>query len=168
MLQKPDSIKPRGVFEVTLYDKDGNVKCKRKLNNGVVDVGINKLLDIMFGSDAKISTWYIGLISSSGYSGLSSSDTMGSHGGWTEFTGYSDTDRQAWTAGSASGKAISNASPVTVTANTSGTVKGFFISSDDTKGGTSGVLWATSLFADGDMSVVSSDVIGVVYTVSAS
>jgi hypothetical protein len=76
--------------------------------NDITNVGKNYILDTMFhdGSQIASSAWCIGLISSSGYTALAAADTMGSHAGWTEFTGYSQGTRVAWAPGAASGQAI--------------------------------------------------------------
>ena len=69
-------------------------------------------------------------------------------------------------AGTAATQAITNASAVVFTANATATVNGAFIVNDNTKGGTSGTLWTTGSFSS-SISVVSTDVIRVTYTVSA-
>jgi hypothetical protein len=135
-------------------------------NNTVVNVGKNKILDVMFNSATPITTWYIGLISSASYSVIAAADTMGSHAGWTEFTGYSESVRQTWGSGAAASQSVTNATPATFTANTGGTVKGIFVTSVNTKGGTTGTLWSAGLFSGGDVTVASSDELKTTYTLS--
>lgn len=162
----------KGVFKVTCTDKDGKLKWEETLHNGVVDVGINKLLDIMFGATAKISTWYLGLIDSGSYTGLSAADTLASHAGWTENTSYTvtagATQRGTWTPAAASGKSVANTSAVAFTMTGSGTVKGFMLCSDQLKATNTGTLWATALFATGDQVVASADILNITYTISAA
>jgi hypothetical protein len=117
------------------------------------------------GTQIASTSWFGGLISSSGYSALSASDTMSSHSGWAEFTGYTQSTRVAWGPGTPASQSITNASPMTFDINATGTLKGIFITSNSTKSGTSGKLWATGLFS-ADVPVVSGDQMKVTYTVS--
>lgn len=163
----------KGVYEVECRDKFGNLKWKERLENGVADVGINKLLDIQFGATAKFATWYMGLIDSGSFSALAAGDTLASHAGWTEATGYtiaggSAVNRATWTPAAAAGKAVSNSAAVVFTSTGSATIKGFFLCTDQAKATNTGNLWATALFASGDQAIVTSDILNVTYTISAA
>jgi len=149
------------------YDKDGNLKGKYDALNDIVNVGKNLLLNVMFNDGTQVAnnSWFIGLISNSGYSALAAADTMSSHAGWTEFTGYSEANRVAWGSGTATTQSTTNASAATFSINASGTVKGVFITTQNTKGGTTGTLWATALFS-ADVAVTNGDELRVTYTVS--
>lgn len=155
-------------IKVEHLDKDGNLKGIYDTFNDITNEGKNELLDIMFSDGTQIAnnSWFIGLISNSGYSALAAADTMASHAGWTEFTGYSQATRVAWGAGNPSSQSITNSSPATFDINGSGTVKGIFVVSNSTKGGTTGKLWATALFS-ADVPVSNGDQLRVTYTVSA-
>lgn len=139
-----------------------------EFNNDITNVGKNALFDIMFNSGTQILTasWFIGLISSTSYSALSATDTMASHAGWTEFTGYSQANRVAWGSGAAASQSVTNSTPATFDVTSSGTVKGIFVVSNNTKGGTSGTLWSTALFS-ADVPVVNGDQLKVTYTLNA-
>lgn len=136
--------------------------------NDITNEGKNQLFEIMFhdGTQIAASAWCIGLISNSGYSALAAGDTMASHAGWAEATGYTQSTRVAWGAGAAASQAITNSSPATFDLNATATIKGIFVASQNTKTGTSGKLWATALFS-ADVPVVSGDQLRVTYTVSA-
>lgn len=172
--RKPAGIKFKGTATWTLHDKDGNLKAgDTETLNGVADVGINKLLDIMFGATAKFATWFMGLVDSSAFSGLAAGDTEASHAGWTENTGYtisggSSVNRATWTPAAASGKSVSNTSAVAFTMTGAATIKGFFLCSDQLKATNTGTLWASALFASGDQVVANGDILNVTYTISAS
>lgn len=157
----------RGKFQIEHRDADGNLKGVYDLPNGITNVGKNLLLDVMFYSGSQVATadWCIGLISLAGYSALAAGDTMASHAGWTEFTGYNEANRVAWGQGAASSQSTTNASPATFNITGSGTVKGIFVTSEDTKSGTTGTLWSTALFA-ADVAVTNGDQLKVTYTVS--
>jgi hypothetical protein len=145
--------------------RNGEVLQEIAYNNGITDEGMNALLDIMFGADAQLTTWYISLINNSGFTALANADTMASHTGWTEFVDYDEATRGEWTEGAAAARAITNASAVVFTINGAGTLKGIFITSNSTKSGTTGTLWATAAFAS-NLTVAVSDEIRIIYTVS--
>lgn len=145
--------------------RDGNVIAEYAFPNGIVDVGMNALLGIMFNAVAQITAWYIGLIDNSGFTALANADTMASHAGWNEFTTYSEVTRVEWVEGAAAARAISNPSPSVFNITGSGTIKGIFVTSSNTKSGTTGTLWATAAFAS-NVAVVNGDQLKVTYTVS--
>lgn len=152
----------RGKFFVEHRNKDGKLIGLYRIPNGIVDVGMNFLLDCMYNTGTQSTTWYIGLIDNSGYTGVSDSDTLASHAGWTEFTGYSG-GRKTWTSGAASSRSVTNAATVDFTMTGAGAVRGIFLT--DQASGTSPVLWATALFSSA-ITVASSDVLKITYTVS--
>lgn len=152
----------RGKFFVEHRNKDGKLIGLYRIPNGIVDVGMNFLLDCMFNSGTQSATWYIGLIDNSGYTAVSDSDTNASHAGWTEFTGYSGS-RKTWTVGAASSRSVTNSSTVDFTMTSAGAVRG--IMATDQVSGTSPILWATALFSS-SITVAISDVLKITYTVS--
>jgi hypothetical protein len=158
----------KGMWKIEHLDSEGNVKGVYEFHNDIVNQGKNDLLDIMFSDGTQVAStgWYVGLISSSGYSALAAADTMASHAGWTEFTGYSETTRQAWGPGAAASQSITNSTPITFSITSNGTIKGLFVCTNDTKGGTTGRLWATGLWSTGDANVVNGDSFRATYTVS--
>jgi hypothetical protein len=163
-----DILKPRGKFYVEHRNKKGKLLGKYEVPNGIVNVGKDKILDDMFndGTQTANSAWCIGLIDNSGFSALADADTMSSHSGWNEFTSYSEANRVAWGSGAAASQSTTNSSPATFNISGSGTVKGVFVTTNNTKGGTSGTLWATALFA-ADVPVSNGDQLKITYTVSA-
>jgi hypothetical protein len=155
----------RGQFRLIHSDKDGVVKGEYDFPNGIVDVGINHLLETAFNGGTPITAWYIGLINNAGFSALAAADTMSSHSGWAEAVGYSGSTRPEWTAGTAAGRAITNSATVDFAINATATIKGIFITSSSTKSGTAGTLWSTAAFSS-NASVVSSDTLKITYTIS--
>ncbi len=114
--------------------------------NGITTEGKNDLLDTYFGGGTQITDWYQGQVDNSGFSALSDTDTAATHGGWTEFTTYSQSTRPQWTPIAASAGSITNTASVTFDITGSGTLYGMFMISEDTKSGTSGILWATAAY----------------------
>lgn len=157
----------KGHWQAEHY-RQGNFLAKYDFPNDITNQGKNSLFEIMFHDGTQIAnaSWFIGLISNSGYSALAAADTMASHAGWTEFTGYSQGTRVAWGAGAAASQSITNASPATFDITSTGTVKGIFVPSNSTKGGTTGTLWSTALFT-ADVPVANGDQLRVTYTISA-
>lgn len=139
---------------------------EQNFHNGIVDVGANLLLDVMFHDGTKVTPWYISLIDSSGYSALAAADTMASHAGWNEFTTYTEANRVEWTEGAAATRSITNASAVTFSISGSGTLKGIFVTSSNTKAGATGTLWSTALFSEPPV-VANLDTLKIFYTVGA-
>jgi hypothetical protein len=157
-----------GFYPQIEHYRDGKLLDIYSLHNDITNEGKNTILDVMFhdGTQIASTSWYVGLISNSGYSALAAADTMASHGGWTEFTGYTQSTRVAWGPGAASGQSTTNASPATFDINATGTLKGIFVTSNSTKSGTTGKLWATGLFA-ADVPVSNGDQMKITYTVSS-
>lgn len=156
----------KGVFKLE-HVRDGKVLNVQEFENGVVNVGKDAILNIMFHADPQITTWYLGLIDNAGGPTLAAADTMSSHAGWAELTAYTEANRVTWTEDAAASQSITNSTAVTFTANATNTVYGIFLTSDNTKGGTTGTLWATAAFAS-PVSVVNLDQLKVTYTVSVT
>lgn len=156
-----------------IYNADGTFNRRERLVmrfwNGITTAGINNLFNVYFGATSKAAAWYMGLIASSGYSALAAADTMSSHAGWTEETSnYSQATRPQWTPASASGGSVSNSTSVDFTITGSVTAKGVFVVNENTKGGTTGTLWATALFTSGDQALVNGQTLKVTYICSGS
>lgn len=161
-----------GVFFVECYDKEGNLKWKEESKNLVVNVGLKDMNDKYFSGSSYTATWYLGLITGPGAgTTIAAADTMSSHAGWTEDTAYSQSTRPACTFGAATTadpSVISNSSSVAVfSINGTTTIAGAFLTSNNTKGGTTGVLFSASDFqSPGDRAVVSGDTLNITYQFS--
>lgn len=156
----------KGMFHVD-HIREGKVIGHYEFNNGVVDGGFDKLLDVMFHAVTPISTWYIGLIDNVDYTAIDHTDAMNSHPGWIESIIYDEVTRVAWTEGAAASQSITNATAVVFTMNDTGVLKGVFVTSGSAKSDTTGTLWATALFT-ATVSVVSADQLKITYTITAS
>lgn len=116
-------------------------------------VGLNYIFDTYFGSRAKVSNWYVGIISATSFSSVAVSDTPASHSGWTEYTDYAETTRQLITFGTSSGGIDTNPTVVQFTANSDASIAGWFLTEVNTKGSTSGIIPCLSTFLNGTQSV---------------
>jgi len=113
-------------------------------DNGVTDVGIHYVLDTSFRGTTALTSWYALLIDNASYTGVAAADTMASHSGWIENQDYDEAVRQTLSFSAAASRAISDS--VSFTMNSTVTIKGLGVNSDNTKGGTTGTLFSTALF----------------------
>ena len=117
---------------------------------------------------------YMGLISSVSYTtGPAASDTMASHGGWTE-AGSTNAPtfaaRIAPAFGTATAGAIALSTPTSFTMTSAGTLKGAFITygtgATATLMSTAGTLLSAGTFTGGDQPVNNLNVVQVSYSLS--
>jgi hypothetical protein len=166
-----ERVKAGGVFTVQCLDKDGNLKWEAEKHNLVVNVGLKDMNDKYFTGSSYTAAWYLGLYGAASSNNPAAGDTMASHAGWTEITAYSQATRPQCVFGAATTadpSVISNTNSVAVfSINGTAVVGGAFLTSDNTKGGTTGILFSAGDFqAPGDRSVVTGDTILVTYNFS--
>jgi hypothetical protein len=162
-----DFLKFKGAYVID-HLREGHFFRRYRILNDITNEGKNLIFDVMFNGTTQIAnnSWFHGLISLTSFSALAATDVMNSHSGWTEFTSYSQSNRVAWGSGAAASQSVTNSTPTTFDISSSGTVKGIFVTSNNTKGGTTGKLWSTALF-NADVPVVNGDQLKVTYTLSA-
>jgi len=166
-----NKLKGGGVFRIECRDKNGGLKWVAESANLVVNVGLKDMNDKYFAGSAYTATWYIGLYGAGNTNNPAAGDTAASHTGWTEVTAYTQATRPQVTfsaATTADPSVINNvASPAVFSINATTTVGGAFLISNNTKGGTTGVLFSAADFAaPGDRAVVNGDTLNVRYTFS--
>ena len=164
-----ESLGAKGRYTLVCTDADGHVKWTHEEDNLVVNVGLQDMNNKYFTGSSYSATWYLGLITGPGVT-TSATDTMSSHG-FTEFTGYSQSTRVTCSFGSATSanpSVISNSSsPAAFSITSTGTIGGAFLTSNNTKSGTTGILFSEKAFSSpGDRSVVNGDTLTVTYTFS--
>jgi len=158
-------FKVSSFYEFEARDKDGNLKWRESVPNIVVNVGLDDLLDKYFKGATYSAAFYVGLKNSGS---AVAGDTMGSHGGWTENTTYSNGTRPTLTLGTVSGQSVNNsASRATFNINGTTTINGAFVTTNNTKGGTTGILYGAADFA-ASRSLGSGDTLYVTITLTAS
>lgn len=158
-----DSFKMRGFIKADCYDKDGNLKWSEENHNIVVNVGLDYILDTAMSGGTQITTFYNGL---KGSGTPAAGDTMASHGTWTEITDYSQANRPTWVEAGVSSQTLTNsASKAVFSINATVTIYGAFITTNNTKGGTTGTLICVGNFAS-SRSAISGDTLELTYSVS--
>jgi hypothetical protein len=170
-LASKDKVAAGGVFTMQCFDKEGNLKWEAKEHNLVVNGGLQDMNEKYFKGSGYTATWYIGIYGSGATNTPAAGDTAASHVGWTEVTPYSNATRPTATFGTATTadpSVINNASsPAQFNIDDTAVVGGAFLISDNTKGGTTGVLFSASDFAaPGDRSVASGDTLNILYEFS--
>ena len=143
------SVRAHGYYYHSVNGRDLQVD-----HNIIPDAAILSILNVYFGGTAKLPAWYLALFSGAVTPGanLTAANFAAT---LTEITsnteGYSEATRPQWTPDPASGGSIDNLSAkaqFTIVASSSITVEGGALVSDNTKGGTSGVLGSAGRFAN--------------------
>ena len=178
-----EGIKLQGVYKAELFRPYGIARISRRVAsffykhgkllhekvwedefcNLVVNEGLQHVLDTVFSGGTAIDPWYLGLTDDSPTP--AAGDTMASHSGWVEETGYTGS-RQEWVE-VRSGQTMTNAASVAVFPITgSATIGGAFNNEDAT--GTAGVLMSVGALTGGDRIVANLDTLNLTYTMTGS
>lgn len=168
--QNSGLLKAKGSY-IFQHVRDGQVIDEWREDNLVVDEGINHLLDVGLSNGTANPTWYVGLYKNN-YTPIAGNvmATFGGAGVANEVTTeYSESTRPTWVEAGAVSKSITNtASPAAFTFTPASTsVYGAFLTSVNTKGGTTGVLFSAVKFS-AVRTMLATDVLNVVYTVNAT
>ena len=160
-----------GVFAIQCHDKEGNLKWETATPNLVVNVGLQDMNAKYFTGVGYTAAWYLGVYGAAASNNPAASDTMLSHLGWTEVTAYSEATRPVCTFGTPTtadpSVASNTASPATFSINGTTTIGGAFLTTSNTKSGTTGTLFSAGDFASpGDRAVVAGDTLTLTYTFS--
>lgn len=162
----PSPIIVKGVYHGKIV-RDGVVIDEFESPNLVTNEGLNHLLSIELAAGTQITSWYLAPYEGN-YTPVASVTAATITAASTECTAYTQSTRQAWTAGSVSSQAVSNsASPATFTFNATKTIYGAFLISNSTKSATSGTLFSASLFGSAK-SVTSGDQLILTYSFSVT
>lgn len=118
--------------------------------NLVVTTGLNEYQKEFWTGAAYTAALFVGLVNNANFGSIALTDTAakivtgvpaGGDNQWRESTSYSESVRQTLLMGTAVAGAIDNSSSVaTFTVTTGFTLKGAFVVTNSTKGGTSGIL----------------------------
>ena len=154
-------------YIVECIGPDGKLKWTDEFDNLVTNEGLNDNLDKYLKGSAYTAAFYVGL--TDGTPTVNAADTMSSHAGWTEVTDYSESVRESLVLGTVAGQSVDNsASKASYSINATATVGGAFITTVNTKGGTTGTLYGVGAFSGGDKSVDNGDTLNVTVTCTAA
>ena len=179
---KNETVGIEGVYKVECRDAQGNLKWEESFPNLVNAVGKELMLDtLLSGSSYTVVGPYLGLISGSSPT-FAASDTMTSHGGWTEFTNYTVggsavRGTAVFAAASSTGSTPTNVTTAAASAITytitggGGTVGGCFLvtgsGASSTQGNTSGTLYSAGAFGTAKVTTAG-DTVSVTYSTTAT
>lgn len=169
-MKKSGNFQLGGVFEVVHRGVDGREKSRETIHNLVVNEGINYALDAMVNGGTQISAWYFAPWSTNTAPAATHTYAAPTN---TETTAYSESTRQEWAAGAASGQAVTNATAATITANDSVTIYGVGIvgggtgatTKGDTAGG--GKMLSSAMFST-SKSLTAGETLDITYTLNGS
>lgn len=166
------AVRFKNTYDLECFDKDGKLKWRETIENLVVNVGLNEILDKFWKGSSYTAAHYVGLLdAATSPISIAAGDTDTVHAGWTEITAYSEGARQTLTLGTVSSQSVDNsASKASFSINGTANIEGAFISTDNTKGGSSpeGTLIAAGQFSGGAKSVSNGDTLNVTVTLTAS
>lgn len=155
-----------GVFQID-HVRNGEVIDSWEEPNLVVNEGLNKLLDVMFGGATQITTWYVGLFEGN-YTPVATVTAATITAASTECTAYTESTRQEYVEDAAASQSITNsASRATFTFNATKTIYGAFLASASAKSATTGTLFSAARF-NTSKSVVADDQLLLTYTLGAA
>jgi len=154
----------KNTYLIECFDNKGKLKWSEEIKNITVNTGLDDILTQYWKGSAYTAAHYMGL--TDGTPTIAAADTMASHAGWAEVTGYSETVRQTLTLGSVASQSVDNsASKATFSVNATVTIGGSFITTSNTKGGTTGTLIGGAAFT-ADRAAASGDTINVTATLT--
>lgn len=163
-IKEGEGVRLQGYVKVVCKDKNGNIRWVEEGPNLIVDEGINYVLGTAVLDSATI---YMGL--TEGSPSPAAGDTMSSHAGWAEAAGYSEATRPSWGQDPVASKAVTNSTAVTFTMDgTDTTIGGAFLTTVNTKDGTTGTLLGVKAFTGGNKTVANGDSLDVTYTITGS
>jgi len=159
-----------GRYRVEFIPRDGGKGWVDEFENLVTVSGKADALDKYLAGSAYTAAWFVGLVDGGTTPTFANADTMASHAGWTENTGYSETTRVApsWNAAT-TGSSSASKSTATVSFTVPGTqtIAGIFLGSNSAKAGTTGTLYSCGAFSGGSRTVAAGT-LNVTYTANAS
>lgn len=155
-------------YEVECRDKNGRLRWVEEMDNIIPNAGLNEILDKFWKGSTYTAAFYVLL--TDGTPTVAATDTMASHAGWAEVTDYNESNRPTLTLGTVSSQSVDNsASKAAFSINADATtVGGAGIATNNTKGGTTGILMSVAAFSGGDKTADDGDTLNVTATLTAA
>ena len=147
--------------------REGRVIDEWEDHNIVVNEGLNNLLGVYFNAATQITQWYCGTFEGN-YTPVAGVTAATITSASTECTAYDEATRPAYNEAAPASQSITNsASKATFTFNATKTIYGAFLISNNTKSGTTGVLFSAARFGT-SKNVVDDDQLLLTYTFNAA
>ncbi len=147
--------------------RDGKIIDEFECDNLVTDEGLNYILSAALAGGSPISSWYVGVFEGN-YTPVAGNTASGIAAAATESSAYSGGVRPGWTAGSVSGKSVSNSgSRASFVFSASKTIYGAFLISSAVINGSTGTLFGAARFTSAK-AVQSADELLLTYQFNAS
>jgi hypothetical protein len=163
-LNEKSELQLGGTFYVECF-RGGKLLWKEPIKNLVVNEGLQNAIDSSLLNGSQITAWYVGLLSN--VTPLAAW-TMTNAGG-AEVTAYDEASRPVWTGVRSAELASNTASKSLFTIDTNDTdIYGAFLASNNTKGGTTGTLFAAGLFASPRTGLQDDDELYITYEVQGA
>ncbi len=163
-----EKIRFGGVFTLICYDKNGMEKWRDQAKNIVPNAALQDILDVYFpaGAGTAPTNLYVGL--TDGTPTVAAGDTMASHAGWAEVTAYTEATRPAYTDVRINQTVSNSAAKAAFSINAAATIGGAFLTTNNVKGGTTGILFCVAAANNGDRAMQSGDTLNVQYDFTAA
>lgn len=157
----------RNIYEIIARAPSGVVKWRDEVKNLTTNQGLDEILSKFWTGSAYSAAHAVGLMGATPT--IAATDTMATHVGWSEFTDYMGANRAPLILGAVAAQSTSNSASKAIFAITAtGTVGGAFVSTDNVKGGTGGVLMGGAAFLGGNRQVAAGDSVEITVTLTAA
>jgi len=150
------------IYRFEAFDINGNPKWSEEIHNLTTTVGLNFINDTVFLGSAYTAEIAVGLAGATPTFAIG--DTMASHSGWSEITAYTGNRPALTMAASVAGAATNTASKASFVFSAAATVGGAFIATNNTKGGTTGILIGGGALSGGDKPMLSGETLLITVT----
>lgn len=155
-----------GRFRLRFTDRRRGLLWDLPLDNAATTQGANHLLARGFQAAAARS-WFLGIISATGYTAVSTADTHASHAGWSEFVALTAGARVSWSVNPAQGGRIASSAAQSIQVSADGSVRGVFLASLAPLGSVAaaGLLYSTAV-AGANYAVSAGGILSVTYSLT--
>jgi hypothetical protein len=160
-----ERARAEGRYTIEHRNAAGDLLYSETFPNLVVTSGKNLLLDSFLSGSSYTAALYLGLVDGASAPNFAPADTMASHAGWSENTGYGNAARPTATFNAAAG-GVKSSTAIVFNINAGGTIAGCFLSTVSTKAGTTGTLISAGAFAAGNRVLQSGDTLSVTYSLA--